>query len=167
VSPLGKEEMPQNLPNLIVSPTKNRQFYTMSAFEERGKSSVGKIINIIGCGCFALILAGALVFGGIFFFVGKALKGKDPYRESIAAVESNEEAIAALGEPVAPGFLPSGNFNYNNGEGEVDLSIPVSGPNGKGTIRVKGRKPVGSQVWNYETWQLEVFDRPDPILLSK
>jgi hypothetical protein len=66
-----------------------------------------------------------------------------------------------------PGFMPTGNFNFTNGAGEVDLSIPVSGPNGKGTLRVNGKKTAGSEVWVYETWQLEVFGKPDPILLSK
>lgn len=139
----------------------------MSAIEEPGKTSAGKIIGIIGCGCFGLILLGALVFGGIFFAAGKLLKNNDPYRDSIAAVESNQEAIAALGEPVKPGFIPTGNFNFTNGEGEVDLAIPVSGPNGKGTIRVNGKKTAGNEVWVYETWQLEVFGKPDPILLTR
>ena len=139
----------------------------MSAIEEPGKSSAGKIIGIIGCGCFGLILLGALVFGGIFFAAGKLLKNNAPYRDSIAAVVSNPEAIAALGDPVKPGFIPTGNVNFTNGQGDVDLSIPVSGPNGKGTIRVKGKKTAGSDVWIYETWQLEVFGRPDPIPLGQ
>jgi hypothetical protein len=139
----------------------------MSAIEEPGKSSTGKIIGIIGCGCGGLILAAVLIFGGIFFVVGKGLKSNDPYRESIAAVESSEEAVDALGEPIKPGFLPSGNISISNGRGEVDFTIPVSGPAGKGTVRVKGEKPAGSEVWIYEIWQLEVLGRPEPIPLSK
>lgn len=139
----------------------------MSAIEEPGKNSTGKIIGIIGCGCVSLILLGAIVIGGIFFVAAKALKSADAYTESIAAVESNADATAALGTPIEPGFMPSGSININNGEGDIDFTIPVSGPNGKGTIVVKGKKPSGSPVWIYDTWQLEVEGRTEPIPLSK
>jgi len=66
-----------------------------------------------------------------------------------------------------PGKSSTGNISISNGRGEVDFTIPVSGPAGKGTIRVKGEKPAGSEVWIYEIWQLEVFGRPEPIPLSK
>ena len=140
----------------------------MSAIEQPGKSSSpGKIIGIIGCGCVSLILVGALVIGGILFIAAKALKSADAYTESIAAVEANPDAVAALGTPIEPGFMPSGNINLTNGEGDVDLTIPVSGPDGKGSIRVIGKKPSGSPVWIYDTWQLEVEGQPAPIPLSK
>jgi hypothetical protein len=32
----------------------------------------------------------------------------------------------------------------------------VSGPNGKGTVRVVGTKPAGSGTWVYDTWQLDI-----------
>ena len=139
----------------------------MSAIEQPGKSSTGKIIGLIGCGCLGLIIIGVVVGGGIFYGVGKALKSNDPYRDSIAAVETNSDAIAALGEPIEPGFIPSGNINVNNGVGDVDFSIPVSGPKGSGTIHVKGTKASGSAPWVYEVWELTVEGKPDPILLSK
>lgn len=139
----------------------------MSAIEEPGKTSTGKIIGLIGCGCLGLILLGLLVGGGIFYGITKALKSNDPYRDSIAAVETNPEAIAALGEPVEPGFFLSGSININNGVGDVDFSIPVSGPKGKGTVRVKGIKPSGSVTWNYDIWELVVDGKPEAIPLGK
>ena len=139
----------------------------MSAIEQPGKSSTGKIIGLIGCGCLGLILIGILIGGGIFYGVGKALKSNDPYRDSIAAVGTNPDAIAALGEPIEPGFFPSGSINSNNGVGDVDFSIPVSGPKGSGTIRVKGTKASGSAPWVYEVWDLTVEGGSQPIPLSK
>lgn len=132
----------------------------MSAIEQppAGKSSGGKIAAIIGCGCLGLILIGVAVGGLIFWGAGKALKSNAPYTDSIAAVQSNPAAAAALGSPIKPGFFPSGSININNGEGTVDFTIPVSGPEAKGSIRVVGAKPAGSETWIYETWQLEVED---------
>lgn len=130
----------------------------MSAIEQTqtGKTSGGKVVAFIGCGCLALILAGVAVFALIFWGVGKAMKSGQPYVDSIAAVESNAAATEALGTPIEPGFMPSGSFNFNNGTGTVDFSIPVSGPKGKGTIRVVGNKSSGSAPWEYSTWQLDV-----------
>ena len=139
----------------------------MSAIEEPGKTSTKKVLTIIGCGCGGLILVGILAVAGIFFFVTKALKSSDAYTESIAAIESNEAAVAALGTPVTPSYFVAGNINFNNGEGEVDLTIPVSGPKGNGVVRVKGTKTAGGTDWDYDTWQLEVEGRPEPIPLGE
>jgi hypothetical protein len=140
---------------------------SMSAIETREKSSAGKIIGFIGCGCVGLILIGLLVGGGIFYGAMKLLKNNDPYRDSIAAVQSNQDAVDALGEPIEAGFLISGNISLNNGEGTVDFSIPVSGPNGKGSIHTVGTKPSGSPTWTYTTWELAVEGKPEPIQLSR
>jgi hypothetical protein len=130
---------------------------------EGSGSSVGKWV---ACGCLFFVVLGILGFGGIFFFASKILKSNDPYRDSIAAVQSHPDAIAALGEPIKPGFFPSGNISTTNGEGEVDLSIPVSGPLGKGTIKVVGSKAAGG-AWNYETWQLSVEGSPVHVVLGE
>jgi len=139
----------------------------MSAIEGQEKSSTGKIIGFIGCGCVALILIAGLVGGGIFYGVTKLLKNNDPYRDSIAAVQSNRAALDALGEPIEARFFLSGNIALNNGESTVDISIPVFGPKGKGSIHTVGTKPSGSPTWIYTTWELAVEGKPEPILLEQ
>ncbi len=136
----------------------------MSTVEEQKKTPVGKII---GCGCLALLVIAILGGTGIFFGVTKLLKSNAPYNDAIASVESNPAAIAALGEPIKPGMFPSGNISINNGEGEVDFKIPVSGPKGEGTIHVRGEKPAGSETWIYDTRELKVEGQPEPIPLGK
>jgi hypothetical protein len=126
------------------------------------KSNVGKII---GCGCVALLLLA--IGGGALGVMGftKLMKGNAPYTETIAAVQSNAEAIASLGEPIEPGFFPTGSININNGHGTVDFQIGVSGPKGSGTVFVKGEKPSGSSAWTYETRELKVDGQESPIPL--
>lgn len=140
----------------------------MSAIEvtQTSKSSGGKIAAMIGCGCGALILVALTVIALIFWGVTKAIKSNAPYNDSITAVQSNPAALDALGSPIEPGLFPSGNISLNNGDGKVDFSIPVSGPKGKGTIRVVGTKPSGSTAWTYDTWQLEI-EGADPIPLGR
>ncbi|HRQ89832.1 MAG TPA: cytochrome c oxidase assembly factor Coa1 family protein [Bacteroidia bacterium] len=106
-----------------------------------------------------VLLIGAVVGIG-FWGITKALKSNDPYRESIAAVETNPAAVEALGTPVKPGFFLTGNININNGEGSVDFSIPVSGPKGKGTVHVVGSKSAGASAWTYSTWELNIEGGP-------
>ncbi|MDF1860071.1 MAG: cytochrome c oxidase assembly factor Coa1 family protein [Verrucomicrobiales bacterium] len=126
------------------------------------KSNVGKII---GCGCAALLLLA--IGGGALGVMGftKLMKGNAPYTETIAAVQGNAEAIAALGEPIDPGFFPTGSININNGQGTVDFQIGVSGPKGSGTVFVKGEKPAGSSAWIYETRELKVAGQDQAISL--
>lgn len=64
--------------------------------------------------------------------------------------------IEVLGSPINEGFLVSGNTNVNvNGaSGEANLSIPISGPKGKGTIYVAANKSLGR--WNYSGLVVEI-----------
>jgi|TARA_B110000305_G_scaffold238727_1_gene304828 hypothetical protein len=136
----------------------------MSTAPEEKKAPVGKII---GCGCLALFVAGILGVTGLFFGVFKILKSNDAYGDAITTVQSSPAAVAALGEPIKPGWFPSGSISTNNGEGEVDVQISVSGPDGKGTIHVRGKKPAGAEAWIYDTRELRVEGQPEPIPLGK
>lgn len=129
---------------------------------EEKKTPVGKII---GCGCVALVLLGLLAGAGIFFGVTKILKSNAPYNDSIAAVQANPAAVAALGEPIKPGLIPTGNISINNGDGTVDFAIPVSGPKGSGKVHVEGTKKNGGP-WIYQVWELKVEGAPEPIPLQ-
>ena len=97
--------------------------------------------------------------------LGGALKSNGPYKDSIAAVQSHPAAIEALGEPIEPGWMPSGNISVENDTGKVDFSIGVSGPKGDGTIKVIGTKSNG--VWTYQTWHLKVDGQEEVIPLGK
>ncbi len=111
-----------------------------------------------------LVLLVCLSLGGCFFLFTKTLKSAAPYTDSLAAVQRNADAIKALGEPIEPGIMPTGTINLDNDDGVVDFSIGVSGPNGDGTIKVKGTKSDG--VWTYDVWELRVDGQPEPIPLG-
>lgn len=123
------------------------------------------VLKYIGCGCLGIVVLGAIAGAVMVVGIGKVLKSNDPYKDSVAAVQSNPAAIEALGEPIDPGFMPSGSINVQNDSGDVEFFIPVSGPKGSGTITVKGTKAGG--VWSYETWHLKVEGKQEVIPLSK
>src|SRR6266700_4614704 len=66
----------------------------------------------------------------------------------------NPAVIEAVGSPVTEGFLVSGNTNVNGASGEANLSIPIAGPKGKGTIYVSAKKSLGQ--WNYSGLVFEI-----------
>lgn len=136
--------------------------------QEAGTGNVTKkspALKIIGCGCLGIIVIGVIAVVGMVTFVGKVLKSNAPYKDSIVAVQSSPAAIDALGEPIKPGFMPTGNISVNNDGGTVEFFIPVKGPKASGTIVVKGTRSGG--VWSYETWHLKVKGQEDVIPLSK
>jgi len=92
--------------------------------------------------------------GSIVLIVFSAVKSSDVYKDALARAKTHPAVIEALGSPVTEGFLVSGNTNVNGASGEANLSIPVSGPKGKGTIYVAARKSLGR--WNYSGLVLEI-----------
>jgi hypothetical protein len=92
--------------------------------------------------------------GSIALLVFSAMKSSDVYKDALARAKTHPAVIEALGSPVTEGLLLSGNTNVNGASGEANLSIPVSGPKGKGTIYVAATKSLGR--WNYSGLVLEI-----------
>jgi hypothetical protein len=62
-------------------------------------------------------------------------------------VQQSPEAAEALGTPIQAGFFVGGSIQVTGSTGGAELSIPVSGPEGSGTLYVVGVKTLG-------TWKL-------------
>ena len=82
------------------------------------------------------------------------MKSTDVYKDALARARVNSAVIEVLGSPITEGFLISGNTNVNGASGEANLSIPISGPKGKGTIYVAANKSLGR--WNYTGLVVEI-----------
>jgi hypothetical protein len=92
--------------------------------------------------------------GSIALIVFSAVKSSDVYKDALARAKIHPAVIEALGSPVTEGFLVSGNTSVNGASGEANLSVPLSGPKGKGTIYVSATKSLGR--WNYSGLVLEI-----------
>ena len=90
----------------------------------------------------------------VVLIVFSAVKSTDVYKDALIRAKAHPAVIEALGSPITEGFLLSGNTNVNGASGEANLSIPVSGPKGKGTIYVAATKSLGR--WNYSGLVLEI-----------
>jgi hypothetical protein len=76
----------------------------------------------------------------------------DVYAEAMARAEANPQVRAALGAPIHAGFFVTGRISGGR-FGHARLSIPVSGPNGSGTITAVADKVNGQ--WRFSTLRID------------
>jgi hypothetical protein len=93
----------------------------------------------------ALLLVLALLivvsFIAVVLFGVEALKkNSDPYQLAARRATESPAVAEKLGTPIHVGWFVSGNINFSGSDGSVNLSIPVSGPNGRGHIGVVGKE---------------------------
>ena len=104
-------------------------------------------------GCLSIALLFVVFITSVVLIVFTAVKSTDVYKDALARAKAHPAVIEALGSPITEGFLVSGNTNVNGASGEANLSIPISGPKGKGTLYVAATKSLGR--WNYSGLVLE------------
>jgi hypothetical protein len=109
---------------------------------------------VVPAGCLAVLLLFIAFVGSMVMIVFSAIKSTDLYKDPLARAKTHPAVIEALGSPIRDGFLVSGNTNVNAASGEGNLSIPISGPKGKGTIYVAATKLLGR--WNYSGLVVEI-----------
>ena len=111
------------------------------------------------------ILILALVLGGfvasILFVVETSFQHSGFYSEALTRARANPQVVDKIGRPIAAGWLASGSVNVSGSSGKADLSIPVSGPKGKGTIYVVANK--SASVWTFETLQVGIDGEAERI----
>lgn len=116
-----------------------------------------------GCCLTPLVLGGAFVAFLVVVIFG-ALKQSDAYKIAVARAKADSRVVAALGSPIEEGWWLSGNTKVNGGSGEADLSIPISGPKGKGTIYAIATKSAGE--WTYSKLEVKIDSNGETIDLG-
>ena len=115
-------------------------------------------------GCLVLLLPPLLLtgfVGGILAIVFGSMKSSDVYQQAYTLAKSHPAVIEALGEPVEDGLFMGGNISVSGPSGSADISIPLHGPKGKGTIYAVASKSAGR--WEYRTLEVAVEGREDRI----
>lgn len=96
-----------------------------------------------------IVLIFLLCFGGFFFALfGWAIKLTDAYTCAIAQARRNAVVIAALGEPIEPGFFAwSGAYRREASVTDTSFRTELHGSKGRGTLRVYWyTAPIGSSL---------------------
>jgi len=118
----------------------------------------------VPAGCVTIFLLCILFVAGIVGVVFASLRNSEVVRQSIAQAERNPEVALTLGTPLKAGMLVSGNISLNGSSGNADVSIPVSGPRGKGTIYCVARKSAGQ--WTYDKLEVELPGHSERVRLA-
>lgn len=115
-------------------------------------------------GCLVLLLPSLLLtgfVGGILAIVFGSLKSSDAYRQAYQLARTHPAVVEALGQPVEDGLFMGGSISVTGPSGSADISIPLHGPKGKGTLYVVATKSAGR--WQYRTLEVAVDGRDDRI----
>ena len=117
-------------------------------------------------GCLTLIVLFIFGIGATIFGVSKLLTNSNPYKYAIEQAATDARVIEILGEPVETTGLMQGNISTTNNSGKANFTIPLKGPNGKGSVTTKGTKEDG--IWTYEELYVLIKETNEKInLLDK
>ena len=114
-------------------------------------------------GCLGMLV---LVAGFVFFIlciVFGAMKSSDAYKMALAKAQTDPRVVQALGSPITDGMFVSGKTNVSGTSGQADMTVPISGPKGKGTIYFVASKFAGQ--WTFSKLMVEVADTGQRIEL--
>jgi hypothetical protein len=118
----------------------------------------------------ALVIAAAAVLGlsisGLYLFLMFQRAVQPPVR--LAEIKSREspEVGRAVGESFMVGRFVTGRLTLKNGSGSTDLTIHISGPRGRGTLREwaqedHGRWQICSLIFRPDTGAADISLVPD------
>ena len=101
------------------------------------------------------------LFGGVFYALGNS----EAYKLAVSKLQSNTEAMSALGAPISTG-TPYGKISVKGEDsGEANLDFSVTGTKANGQLHVEAVKKDG--VWSVKVLNLKIDGRDDVIDLLK
>jgi hypothetical protein len=104
------------------------------------------------------------LIGGIFGSALYLLRNSGAYELGVSTLQTNADAIAILGTPIATG-IPFGSVSSNQTSGKTALDFSASGPKASGRIFMESVKQDG--VWSLKNLRLKIDGREDAIDLLK
>lgn len=116
-------------------------------------------------GCLGMLLLAAGFVFVIVSIVFGAMKSSDAYKTALAKVQADPRVVNTLGSPIRDGFFVSGTTNVSGSSGHADLTVPISGPKGKGTIYFVATKFAGE--WSFSKLIVEVGKTGERIDLTE
>jgi len=109
-----------------------------------------------GCLSFVLLCVACLA-AGIYLLFG-AIQKSEPAQEALRRVQASQALVEALGTPIEPGWYITGSTKTSGKTGHAELSMPISGPKGKGTLVLKATLS-GGPYWEFSRLYVELEDQ--------
>ena len=105
-------------------------------------------------GCLGALVIFAAFIMLIVTVVFGMIKSSDVYKDALATARAHPSLVKALGSPIEEGIFVMGSINMSGASGQADLAIPISGPNGKGTIYAVASRSAGQ--WTFSKLFVEI-----------
>lgn len=100
-------------------------------------------------GCFGSVLV-IVAFGALIaLLVFSMIKSSDVYKEALAKAQASEAVQEVMGVPIEGDWYVMGSVRLNGSSGNADLSIPIEGPKGEGTVYLVAQKAAGE--WEFSS----------------
>lgn len=115
----------------------------------------------IPLGCLLLLLLLGMFVALLMTVITTSFRSSDVYKQAMARAAANEQVRAQIGDPIKADWLISGQLKVSSDTGNADLSIPISGSRGRGTIRAVATKSGG--VWSFSCLQVVVLGHASRI----
>jgi hypothetical protein len=87
----------------------------------------------------------SLYFCSLLVAVESMLRSSEIYQMTLSEARNSSCVTRTLGTPLDPGWMTSGGTKESGTNGSANLSIPLSGPKGKGRLLVEAEKQNG--IW--------------------
>lgn len=116
---------------------------------------------VVPVGCLGMVLLALLAVGGLVLAVTGGIKSSEVFQMGLERTRSSPAAVAALGEPIEPGWWVSGSIEVTGPSGDAALAAPVSGSTGEGKLYLEGTKTAGT--WRLTLLELEMEDSGERI----
>ena len=108
------------------------------------------------------IVSGCLLFVIVLLIsVFALLSHSEAAKLSISTAQSSQLLVQQLGTPLKTGRFITGNINLQNDSGQAELTIPISGPKGKGTLFSEARKTEG--IWHLKSLRFARIGSDDKV----
>ena len=108
----------------------------------------------IPLGCLTLLFLAGLFVAVLMTVITTSFRSSDVYKEAMAGVAASPQVRAQLGEPIKAAWLIAGDLRVTGGSGSANLSLPISGPRGRGTLRAVASKSGG--IWRFSCLQADI-----------
>src|SRR5450432_3964937 len=89
----------------------------------------------IPLGCLTLLALVGMFVALLMTVITTSFRSSDVYKQAMAQAAANQQVRAQIGDPIKADWLISGELKVSSDSGSANVSIPISGSRGRGTLR--------------------------------
>jgi len=113
-------------------------------------------------GCLTIILIFIFGIGAAIFGVTQLFTESAPYTHALEQASNDSRVITLLGDRIESDGIMQGNISFKNNNGQANITIPIKGSKGLGSVTIIGEKEDGT--WTYSTFFVTIKKTKQKVL---